>query len=79
MKPLIASIITAAVLAGGAAAGVPDQIAALVSSDQEQAAQIRALERDVSRLERKVFKQRRNHPPVVCRVIAGQPLPDICR
>lgn len=82
MKTILATIVTAAILAGGAAAGVPGDIAALVNrvaaveqTTADQDARIKTLERKVTRLTR----QRPHSAPVVCRVIAGQPLPEICR
>lgn len=75
MKALLASLATAAVLVGGAAAGVPNDIAALWQSDSKQDARITALEIRVAKLEGKKAR----HPHWFCRPVAGQPIPEQCR
>jgi hypothetical protein len=81
MKPLLASIVTALVLVAGAAAGVPNEIADLIvrvttteQTNDEQDARIAKLERKVNRL-----RNKNAAPTTVCRVVAGQPIPTICR
>jgi len=78
VKAIAAALFAALILVTGAAAGVPDELVNLVNRVTAVEETNADLEARVAKLERKLRKKQ--HAPItVCRVIAGQPIPEICR